>query len=900
YSDVIVAASKYDNGELDEGAAWVYYGSASGLNMGNAVMLQGNQAGARFGCSVSTAGDVNKDGYSDIMVGALFYDKGETNEGAVFVYHGSAAGISTNASLVLEGNQAEANFGNAMGLAGDVNGDGYSDVVIGVHAYDSGQVNEGVAFVYHGSAQGLNANNPVKIEGNQAESAFGFTAAGAGDVNGDGYSDIMVGARLFDKGEVDEGAVFIYHGSALGVNSNVPAVILESNQVSAFLGNAIGTAGDVNGDGYSDIIITANMYDKGQTNEGAAFIHHGSAQGISPAAALTLEMNQAEAQFGSSAGSAGDVNGDGYADVIIGAKYYDNGHLNEGAAFVFQGAKTGISSILSSTLESNKTGAQFGCSVASAGDVNGDGYSDVIVGAIAYDNGHDDEGAVFVWKGGVNFAESIQEALTLKISKRISVSGAGDVNGDGFNDVMVGVPNYDPHGAVFIYHGSLTGVNFNSPTVIENVPNSGEFGYSVAQAGDLNGDGFGDIVVGDLTYFVKMSPQFEVISGAALVYYGSASGIKANLATILPTDKGTSLMAWSVAGAGDVNGDGYGDLVVGDESYDNGQLDEGAIFVYHGSQTGVSTTPAAIIESNGNYAQLGYSVSCAGDVNGDGYSDIVAGAPYFTNPESHEGAVFLYYGSQNGVSKNLSLKLEKNQVSSGLGVSVSSAGDINGDGYSDVIVGADYYNNGSYNEGVALVYHGSPSGLNPVAITLECNQAEANFGRNVSSAGDLNGDGYSDIVIAAPNYMIPQSVWGTSFVYYGSSSGIVQSNGPAFAINNYGERGPVEVLELFVSAAGDVDGDGFSDLLAASYLSASNSSTEKSVVLAFHGSSSPALLNNLCLYNTNLTTPINQTQFAQNNFGAGLYSKSFLGSNKGKLVWETKASGRDFRRVLIM
>ncbi|WP_035333341.1 FG-GAP-like repeat-containing protein [Dyadobacter crusticola] len=885
YSDVIVAASKYDNGQVDEGAAWVYYGSAGGLNLGNPVMLQGDQAGARFGCFVSTAGDINKDGYSDIMVGSHMYDKGQTNEGAVFVYHGSAAGISTTATLVLEGNQAEANFGNAMGLAGDVNGDGYSDVVIGARAYDSGQLNEGVAFVYHGSAQGLTANNPVKIEGNQAESMFGFTATGAGDVNGDGYSDIMIGARLFDKGQVDEGAVFIYHGSALGINANAPAVTLESNQVSSGFGNAIATAGDVNGDGYSDIVVGANMYDKGQTNEGAVFVHHGSAQGINPAASLTLESNQAEAQFGSSAASAGDVNGDGYADVIVGANYYDKGHSNEGAAFVYHGSNTGLGANPVSTLESNKTNAQFGSGAASAGDINGDGYSDVIVGAIAYDNGHDDEGAVFVWLGGVgeiSMVTSSSIGIAQENSRMAySVAGAGDLNGDGYSDILVGATEYDggqtDEGAVFVCYGSPTGIG-NMPDVkLECDQAFADFGISVSSAGDVNGDGFDDIIVGAELYDSGQNNE-----GAAFVYYGSAQGLNPT-STILECDVPNAWMGVAVSSAGDVNNDGFGDVIIGAPTFSNVESNEGAVILYLGSSNGVLKNSKKVFESNKINSFFGFSLS-SGDVNGDGYSDVLCGAPKYFNGQIDEGAFFVSYGSSTGLQSNF-IKFEVNQANASFGHSVSCVGDVNGDGFNDVAVGAPYYSNGQNYEGVVFLYNGSTQGLNAQGTLLEQNQPQSEFGLTVAGAGDINADGYADIIIGNPSYFSGQAWTGAAHVYFGSKGGLATS---IKLLANNGVQN--SAFGTSVSGAGDVNADGYSDIIAGDPYFGSGAA------FVCYGNSGYCERNNLRLYNTDLTTPINQTQFAQNNFGAGLYSKSFLGGNRGKLVWETKAAGQGFSK----
>jgi hypothetical protein len=122
-------------------------------------------------------------------------------------------------------------------------------------------------------------------------------------------------------------------------------------------------------------------------------VYHGSPTGLNASPLWTAESNQVYAHFGISVASAGDVNGDGYSDVVVGATNYDNGQTGEGRAYVYHGSPTGLSTSSSWTAESNQTSAYFGISVASAGDVNGDGYSDIIVGAYGYDNGETDEGS---------------------------------------------------------------------------------------------------------------------------------------------------------------------------------------------------------------------------------------------------------------------------------------------------------------------------------------------------------------------------------------------------------------------------------------------------------------------------------------------------------------------------
>ncbi|HYC61886.1 MAG TPA: integrin alpha, partial [Thermoanaerobaculia bacterium] len=166
------------------------------------AQLESNQVSARFGISVSGAGDVNGDGYGDVIVGAYFYDNGQNDEGAAFVYHGSAGGVDATADAQLESNQVSAQFGISVSGAGDVNGDGYGDVIVGADFYDNGQSDEGAAFVYHGSAGGVDATADAQLESNQGSAHFGISVSGAGDVNGDGYGDVVVGAYFYDNGEI--------------------------------------------------------------------------------------------------------------------------------------------------------------------------------------------------------------------------------------------------------------------------------------------------------------------------------------------------------------------------------------------------------------------------------------------------------------------------------------------------------------------------------------------------------------------------------------------------------------------------------------------------------------------------------------------------------------------------
>ena len=408
YTDVIVGAPRYDHGQTEEGAAFLYTGGPEGLPTSPAWMGESDQEWAWFGYAVATAGDVNNDGYDDVIIGTPRYDGEEMDEGAAFVYHGSSTGLATGpADWTAEGDQASGRLGYAVSTAGDVNGDGYSDVIITANGYDAAETNEGAAFVYLGGPAGLAADPDWTAHPTgQAYANFGRSASTAGDVNRDGYSDVVIGAPWYDNPETDEGdeiydgAVFVYHGSATGLGSD-PDWTFIGDDKHAELGNAVSTAGDVNGDGYSDVIVGAYRYTGDQWREGSAFVYHGSSTGLATDSAdWMVEGGQESAKFGLAVSTAGDVDGDGYSDVVVGAPGYADGQAHEGAVFVYHGSSTGLTTGSADwTAEGDQEGAWCGSAVSAAGDVNSDGYSDIIVGAPTYNDGQTDEGAAFVYLG---------------------------------------------------------------------------------------------------------------------------------------------------------------------------------------------------------------------------------------------------------------------------------------------------------------------------------------------------------------------------------------------------------------------------------------------------------------------------------------------------------------------
>ncbi|MGQ0721112.1 MAG: FG-GAP-like repeat-containing protein [Candidatus Eiseniibacteriota bacterium] len=425
FDDVIVGAYLYDNGELDEGRAFVYHGSVTGLAADPAWTAESDQPGAWFGYSVGTAGDVNGDGFDDVIVGAWHFSNGQSEEGRAYVYHGSATGLAATPAWITESDEVGAHLGISVGTAGDVNGDGFDDVVIGAWHHTNFFSHEGMAVGYHGSAAGLETSASWHVEGEQADAYHGISVGTAGDVNGDGYDEVIVGAYGFDNQQSQEGRAHVYPGSAWGLEW-MPTWTTESNQTAAYLGISVGTAGDVNDDGYSDVIVGAYQYGNGHTAEGKALLFHGTATGVDLVPTWYAEGGQTAAYYGISVGTAGDVNGDGFSDAIVGSYLYDLGGTDDGAVFVHDGSETGIRSAPDRTLGGPQSGAQFGVSAATAGDVNGDGLSDVIVGAWTYSDGEFEEGAALVFHGSSS-ATSV-------------ASSAGPVSG-GALGLEPGIPN---------------------------------------------------------------------------------------------------------------------------------------------------------------------------------------------------------------------------------------------------------------------------------------------------------------------------------------------------------------------------------------------------------------------------------------------------------------------------
>ena len=229
--------------------------------------IEGGSYAEQMGWAVASAGDVNGDGFDDVVIGAPVATDGEMEEGLALVFHGSVAGLSPTASWVGQQDQPNARFGEAASSAGDVNGDGYSDLVVGAPNWADTLTYEGAAFLYLGSASGLPTTASWSVVGGQGLAYLGRSVAAAGDVNADGYSDVLIGADSWDGALVDQGQVQLFIGSGGGLAS-LPTWTAEGEQIQAYFGRSVAGAGDVNGDGYDDVAVGAFGASNPEPSEG--------------------------------------------------------------------------------------------------------------------------------------------------------------------------------------------------------------------------------------------------------------------------------------------------------------------------------------------------------------------------------------------------------------------------------------------------------------------------------------------------------------------------------------------------------------------------------------------------------------------------------------------------------
>lgn len=432
---------------------------------------------------------------------------------------------------------------------------------------------------------------PDLIDGGTTNGYFGYSVSSVGDVNGDGYDDILVGERGYGSGI---GRAYVFHGSSTGIAaisaSSANTIITGDSTATSYFGGTVTGAGDVNGDGYDDALVSAqSLTTAGGSDAGAVYLFLGSASGISATtcadASATIEGTWTRAWLGKEMSGGSDVNGDGYDDIALSA-YSASSKRPLPHVYLFLGGAAGITATDTTAADAAIGGedwdSYFGSSHA-FGDINGDGYADLAVGASKYDTF---AGRVYVFHGS-----STGIAVSLAVDADTIIDGlmgnylgrritASDITGDGYDDLVVSAPNFRARvGKIYGFHGSSSGVTASSYADADWTISRGAdtIGFQVIPhaVGDLDGDGYQDFLAANYDH-ASQKGRVYVFHGTAL---GSTAGISTNADAIQDGFSAGDLFGYAAASAGDLDGNGHPDLVIGSYGYSS---NTGRIYVYYG------------------------------------------------------------------------------------------------------------------------------------------------------------------------------------------------------------------------------------------------------------------------------------------------------------------------------
>ncbi|WP_295627950.1 hypothetical protein [uncultured Nitrosomonas sp.] len=820
----------------------------------NGFRLVGAQGSGISGTWVSNVGDVNGDGLDDVIVSGFNLIS--------YVVFGKVDGFDATLNLSnLDGsNGFRLDSGaSSVSSAGDVNGDGLDDLIVGKH-FGNTHYYYGNSYVVFGKSSGFDAevnlsdldgSNGFRLDGAAAYDYSGFSVSNAGDINGDGFDDVIIGAYGADPNDNGSGSSYVVFGKSSGFDATMNLSVLDGSNGFRLDGgaSAISNAGDVNGDGFADLIIGDSSADLNGRNSGSSYVVFGRASGFDATMNLSdlngnngfrLDGATINDLSGRSVSSAGDVNDDGFDDLIIGAPLANPEGVT-GSSYVVFGRALGFDAAMSlSGLDGDNKGFRIdgpgfvshenplGNSVSGAGDMNGDGFDDLIVNAPNSSSNSDDSGPGYVifgrsefTDGGVDFpplTEVREPMISINLSSMdasdgfrlnvldsyylgaISVNSVGDMNGDGFDDMGIGLVFEKYYGGSYVVFGKdsgfdatldLTGFDGKNGFVLGGTNQS-----FVEGIGDMNGDGFDDValITGSAGYYSFYSSAYIIFGKSGDIKPGNLSNLDGNTGFRIEGVPDGNFTGRSFSGAGDINGDGFDDVIIGSE-FAPFQYNDEASYVVFGKSSGFdAVVDVAELDGNNGFRIDGSveSVSNAGDINGDGFDDVIV-----------DGNIV--FGKSSGF--DATMNLSDLDGSNGFHIDgtfggVSSAGDINGDGIDDVIIGRGIVFGRS--SGFEATLNLSDLDGNNGFLLDRIGSGSGFFDNAISGAGDVNGDGFDDLIFSSSGF---------SYVMFGKASGFDAT---------------VKVLELdrtnsvrfdgasrWVSGAGDINGDGFDDLMVA-------------------------------------------------------------------------------------
>ena len=560
------------------------------------------------GVTTTFYGDGDQDGYGDDSVtteacsAPAYYSDlgGDCNDNNANVNPGATPGCDGN------------DYDCDGSIDNDTDGDGYADASCGGDDCDDGDASvspseaevcdDGLDNDCDGTSNscGWDGESSVTdadliVTGDNSYDYLGGYGTGGGDFNGDGYDDVVLGAQGDDNNGSASGSVFVFEGPVTGSLSAGDAdYTLEGDSGDRF-GRSV-AVGNVNGDSYDDLLVVATHDGTGGAYAGAAWLYHGPLTDGGTGDAVAIFVGENASDWVGDVNAA-DLDGDGDDDFLIAAQGNDAGGSNAGAVYIVSGTTTGTLDLSNAPtkLVGEAAGDEAGSAIGSAGDTDGDGNIDVLVGARYNDNGATDAGTVYLLLGPQTGTVDLSSSDTMLQAKHASdyvggdtsVTGAGDLNGDGYDDVVVGAGGDDDNGtnagAVYLYFGPLSSgaqsvLNYDHKVKGES-PGDGA-GRSIVSAGDVDGDGTPDL---------WLSSVFEdtggTNAGATYLVLGPATGIsdlEDAKAKFTGTGASDYLGNHNLAAPGDVNGDGYADVLAASQLNDTAATDAGAAYLFLG------------------------------------------------------------------------------------------------------------------------------------------------------------------------------------------------------------------------------------------------------------------------------------------------------------------------------